>query len=131
MIVRTAGQLGGQGMGLELTDAAKDHLAATGYDPTMGARPLRRAIQRLLEDPLSERLLLKEFRAGEIIIVDVEPDPLNEGGLIVVFPGHRGVRAAPARARADRWRGPLLGSRSGLPPGEGCGLESWPVGAGL
>ena len=85
MIVRTAGQLAGQGMGLELTDAAKDHLAATGYDPTMGARPLRRAIQRLVEDPLSERLLHKEFRAGEIIIVDVEPDPLNEGGLIVVF----------------------------------------------
>ena len=85
MIVRTANQLAGQGMGLELTDAAKDHLAASGYDPTMGARPLRRAIQRLVEDPLSERLLHKEFRAGEIIVVDVEPDPLNEGGLIVVF----------------------------------------------
>ena len=85
MIVRTANQMGGQGMGLELTDAAKDHLAASGYDPTMGARPLRRAIQRLVEDPLSERLLHKEFRAGEIVIVDVEPDPLNEGKLIVVF----------------------------------------------
>ena len=85
MIVRTADQLAGQGMGLELTDAAKDHLAATGYDPTMGARPLRRAIQRLVEDPLSERLLHKEFRAGEIVIVDVEPDPLNEGELVVVF----------------------------------------------
>ena len=85
MIVRTANQMGGQGMGLELSDAAKDHLAASGYDPTLGARPLRRAIQRLVEDPLSERLLHKEFRAGEIVIVDVEPDPLNEGGLIVVF----------------------------------------------
>ena len=85
MIVRTANQMGGQGMGLELTDAAKDHLAASGYDPTLGARPLRRAIQRLVEDPLSERLLHKEFRAGEIVIVDVEPDPLNEGKLIVVF----------------------------------------------
>ena len=85
MIVRTASQMAGQGMGLELTDAAKDHLAASGYDPTMGARPLRRAIQRLVEDPLSERLLHKQFRAGEIVIVDVEPDPLNEGRLIVVF----------------------------------------------
>ena len=85
MIVRTASQMAGQGMGLELTDAAKDHLAASGYDPTMGARPLRRAIQRLIEDPLSERLLHKQFRAGEIVIVDVEPDPLNEGRLIVVF----------------------------------------------
>jgi len=75
MIVRTADQLAGQGMGLELTDAAKDYLAETGYDPSLGARPLRRSIQRLVEDPLSERLLQKEFRAGEIIIVDVEPPP--------------------------------------------------------
>ena len=85
MIVRTAGQLAGQGMGLELTDAAKDHLAGSGYDPTLGARPLRRAIQRLVEDPLSERLLHKEFRAGEIVIVDVEDDPLEEGKRVVVF----------------------------------------------
>ena len=49
-----------------------DLLAAEGYDPTLGARPLRRAIQRLVEDPLSERLLLKEFSAGEIIVVDTE-----------------------------------------------------------
>jgi ATP-dependent Clp protease ATP-binding subunit ClpC len=75
MIARTAKQLSGQGMGLEVTDAAKLHLADKGYDPTLGARPLRRAIQRLVEDPLSERLLHKEFRAGEIVIVDVEPDP--------------------------------------------------------
>jgi ATP-dependent Clp protease ATP-binding subunit ClpC len=85
MVNRTAEQLGGQGMGLELTDAAKDHLAHKGYDPTMGARPLRRALQRLVEDPLSEKLLFKEFRAGEIIIVDVEPDPDNADELIVVF----------------------------------------------
>ena len=85
MIARTAVQLGGQGMGLELTDAAKDYLARTGYDPSLGARPLRRAIQRLVEDPLSERLLYKEFRAGEIIIVDVEPDPEDADDLVVVF----------------------------------------------
>jgi ATP-dependent Clp protease ATP-binding subunit ClpC len=85
MIARTAVQLGGQGMGLELTDAAKDYLARTGYDPALGARPLRRAIQRLVEDPLSERLLYKEFRAGEIIIVDVEPDPEDDNELKVVF----------------------------------------------
>ena len=51
----------------------------------MGARPLRRAIQRLLEDPLSERLLQKEFRAGEIVVVDVEDDPETEGARTVVF----------------------------------------------
>jgi len=85
MVSRTAVQLGGQGMGLELTDAAKDYLADKGYDPTMGARPLRRALQRLVEDPLSEKLLYKEFRAGEIIIVDVEPDQENDNELMVVF----------------------------------------------
>jgi ATP-dependent Clp protease ATP-binding subunit ClpC len=85
MIARTAVLLSAQGMGLELSDAAKDYLAKTGYDPSMGARPLRRAIQRLVEDPLSERLLFKEFRAGEIIIVDVEPDPDDNDDLKVVF----------------------------------------------
>ena len=85
MIARTAKQLAGQGMGLELTDAAKDHMAEKGYDPTLGARPLRRAIQRLVEDPLSEKLLYKEFRAGEIIIVDVEADPEQAGELQIVF----------------------------------------------
>ncbi|NLD75462.1 MAG: hypothetical protein GX643_02225, partial [Acidimicrobiales bacterium] len=40
-----------------------------------GARPLRRAIQRLVEDPLSERLLYKQFRSGELVIVDAELDP--------------------------------------------------------
>ena len=85
MIVRPTEQLASQGMGLALTDAAKSHLASTGYDPTMGARPLRRAIQHLVEDPLSERLLRKEFRSGEIIIVDVEPDPDKDGDTKVVF----------------------------------------------
>jgi ATP-dependent Clp protease ATP-binding subunit ClpC len=75
MIKRVSNQLAGQGLGLELTDSAKLLLADRGYDPTLGARPLRRAIQRMVEDPLSERLLYKEFRAGEIIIVDAEPDP--------------------------------------------------------
>jgi len=109
MIVRTAEQIQGQGMGFELTDAAKAHLAATGYDPTLGARPLRRAIQRLVEDPLSERLLAKEFRAGEIIIVDVEPDPADPGKQIVVFRAIEGfeppefstaVEGAPGSSRA-------------------------------
>ena len=85
MIARTAEQLSGQGMGFELTDTAKDHLAREGYDPTLGARPLRRAITHLIEDPLSERLLQKEFRAGEIIIVDAEDDPDKEGKRRVVF----------------------------------------------
>ncbi|NNE72609.1 MAG: AAA domain-containing protein, partial [Acidimicrobiales bacterium] len=85
MLKRIASQLAGQGMGLEMTDAAKDHISIKGYDPTLGARPLRRALQRLVEDPLSERLLHKEFRAGEIIIVDVDADDENPAEQKVVF----------------------------------------------
>jgi ATP-dependent Clp protease ATP-binding subunit ClpC len=59
-------------MGIELTQAAKDLLAARGYDPLLGARPLRRVIQREIEDALSERILFSELKAGEIIVVDVE-----------------------------------------------------------
>ena len=72
MMRRVRDQLDTQGLGLELTDAAKTLLSEKGYDPALGARPLRRAIQRLVEDALSERILWKEFRAGETIIVDAE-----------------------------------------------------------
>jgi ATP-dependent Clp protease ATP-binding subunit ClpC len=74
MIARTAEQLRAQGLGLELTDAAKSWLARKGYDPTLGARPLRRAIQRYVEDALSERILYKEFHAGEIVVVDADEE---------------------------------------------------------
>ena len=74
MITRTSEQLKAQGLGLELTDSAKNWLARKGYDPTLGARPLRRAIQRHVEDALSERILYKEFHAGQIVVVDVDED---------------------------------------------------------
>ncbi|MCU1461128.1 MAG: NDP-hexose 4-ketoreductase [Acidimicrobiales bacterium] len=76
MIKRLRTQLEGQGLGLELTEGAKLLLADKGYDPSLGARPLRRAIQRSVEDPLSERILWKEFRAGETIIVDAEDEEI-------------------------------------------------------
>ena len=59
-------------MGIELTPAAKDLLAERGYDPLLGARPLRRVIQREIEDGLSERILFGELKPGEIIVVDIE-----------------------------------------------------------
>jgi ATP-dependent Clp protease ATP-binding subunit ClpC len=76
MIRRVAGQLEAQGLGLELTPAAKTLLADKGYDPQLGARPLRRAIQQHIEDPLSERILWKEFRVGETIVVDAEGEEI-------------------------------------------------------
>ncbi len=90
MVARVAVQMASQGMGFELTDEAKDHLAIKGYDPTLGARPLRRALQRLVEDPLSERLLYKEFRAGQIVVVGIEPDPDLEGENRICFHGKEG-----------------------------------------
>jgi ATP-dependent Clp protease ATP-binding subunit ClpC len=79
MSKRLITQLEGLGLGLELTPSAKELLATKGYDPQLGARPLRRALQRLVEDPLSERLLNKHFVAGQIIVVGVEDDPENAG----------------------------------------------------
>jgi ATP-dependent Clp protease ATP-binding subunit ClpC len=76
MIRRVRDQLESQGLGLELTQVAKYLLVDKGHDPSLGARPLRRAIQRMIEDPLSEKILWKEFRAGETIIVDVESDEI-------------------------------------------------------
>jgi len=83
MMKRVREQLKAKDVDIELTDAAKDLLALKGYDPSLGARPLRRTIQRLVEDPLSEKLLWKEFKAGQTIIVDAHDEEiLFEGGLI-------------------------------------------------
>jgi len=57
-------------MGLELTTAAKHLLAEKGYDPVLGARPLKRAIQREIEDTLSEKILFGELTAGQLVIID-------------------------------------------------------------
>ena len=61
-------------MGIELTEAAKNLLAKRGFDPVLGARPLRRTVQREIEDVLSEKILFGEIGAGEIITVDVDAD---------------------------------------------------------
>src|SRR5207302_261294 len=64
LIRRVREQLKAKDVEIELTDQAKELLAEKGYDPSLGARPLRRTIQRLVEDPLSEKLLWKEFKDG-------------------------------------------------------------------
>jgi ATP-dependent Clp protease ATP-binding subunit ClpB len=65
-------RLAERGISLEPTDAAKETLAEAGWDPTYGARPLKRAIQRLLENPLAQRLLEGEFADGDTIRVDAQ-----------------------------------------------------------
>jgi ATP-dependent Clp protease ATP-binding subunit ClpC len=88
LIKRVERQLESQGLGFELTQAAKLLVAAKGYDAALGARPLRRAIQRLIEDPLSEKILWKEFHAGDSIVVDAE-------GEEIVFRTIQGIEPPP------------------------------------
>jgi ATP-dependent Clp protease ATP-binding subunit ClpB len=75
-LARLRNRLAERGLSLELTDAAKEHLAEAGWDPTYGARPLKRAIQRLVENPLALRLLGGDFAEGDTVRVD-----LREGEL--------------------------------------------------
>ncbi|AZA12758.1 ATP-dependent Clp protease ATP-binding subunit [Corynebacterium choanae] len=72
LMLRVTKALAQKDMGIELSQQAKDLLAKRGFDPVLGARPLRRTIQREIEDVLSEKILFGEFGAGEIIHVDVE-----------------------------------------------------------
>jgi len=72
MITNLDKRLQAKDMGIELTQDAKILLAKRGYDPLLGARPLRREIQRDIEDALSERILFSELKPGEIVLVDVE-----------------------------------------------------------
>ena len=74
-ISRLREQLAVQGLGLELSAGAQAYLADKGYDPELGARPLRRAIQTYVEDVLSEKILFKEFHAPQTIVVDVVEGP--------------------------------------------------------
>jgi len=79
MLARVDGQLRNKDMGLEVTTAAKMLLATKGYDPVLGARPLRRTIQREIEDNLSEQILFGTLKAGQIVVVDAEPAEPGEG----------------------------------------------------
>ncbi|HET8601449.1 MAG TPA: ATP-dependent Clp protease ATP-binding subunit [Segeticoccus sp.] len=72
MVARLDERLKDKDMGIELTASAKKLLAKRGYDPVLGARPLRRAIQRDIEDMLSEKILYGEIGAGEVVVVDTE-----------------------------------------------------------
>ena len=81
------------GMNIRLTDAAIAKIVAEGTDLTNGARPLRRAIQRLIEDPLSEELLAGEWSAGDTVLTDVVDD-------VFVFSHGKGEIPAPRQAGA-------------------------------
>ena len=86
---RLRARLADRGIDLELTDAAKETLAEAGWDPTYGARPLKRALQRMVENPLAMRLLEGDFADGDRIRVDAQ-----NGELVFAKVG----AAEPARA---------------------------------
>ena len=67
-------QAAAMGITIDLSEKVKDMLVDSGYDPNLGARPLRRAVQRLIEDPLSEEMLLGRFHAGDAILADLDDD---------------------------------------------------------
>ena len=74
---RLRDRLAERGIGLELTDEAKEHVAEAGWDPQYGARPLKRALQRLVENPLALKLLEGEFAEGDTVRVDVRDGALE------------------------------------------------------
>ncbi len=78
MITNLETRLKEKDMGIELTSAAKSVLAQRGYDPALGARPLRRTIQREIEDALSEKILFGDIKAGQIVLIDVEGEEGKE-----------------------------------------------------
>ncbi len=95
MVARTRDQLMLHGMSITLSEGARKQLAKEGFDPTLGARPLRRAIQRFIEDPLSEQLLAGHWQAGDVIEVRVN----DEGGF--EFHKGEGVVAVPVNPTVE------------------------------
>ncbi len=77
MVSRIADQLDIQGIAMELKESAKELLLKKGYDPAMGARPMRRIIQSLIEDSISEKLISAEIKAGELIEISAENDQIQ------------------------------------------------------
>jgi ATP-dependent Clp protease ATP-binding subunit ClpC len=85
MIARLRDQIAVSGVTIELTDAGRELLVEKGYDPMLGARPLRRAIQRYIEDKLSDAMLERQFPEGTVVLVDAQDDDtvLTVGGEVV------------------------------------------------
>ncbi|EFV13227.1 ATP-dependent Clp protease ATP-binding subunit [Segniliparus rugosus] len=100
MITRVATALKAKDMSIELTEQAKGLLAKRGFDPVLGARPLRRTIQREIEDQLSEKILFGEFGAGQKVLVDVEGWDGESAGENAKFVFSAAAAAEPVLAAA-------------------------------
>ena len=112
-LARLRDAAGRAGLSLELTDAAKELLAEAGWDPAYGARPLKRAIQRLVENPLALELLEGDFADGDTVRVDVVDGRARSGS------SARASRSLPTSARKAR----PVPVDEGVPPQP---LAAWP-----
>ena len=99
MIARLDKRLVEQNLSIELTDAAKELLAERGFDPVLGARPLRRAVQRDIEDALSEKILFGEIAAGSHILVDAQGEGLLGEFTFTAIPGAARLPKAKVQER--------------------------------
>ena len=84
MMKRVREEMAKHGTVIELTDEARELLVEQGYDPSMGARPLRRAIQRLIEDPLADFILGRELSASSTVIIDRRDNPVDDEPPVVI-----------------------------------------------
>ena len=99
MIARLDKRLVEQNLSIELTDAAKELLAERGFDPVLGARPLRRAVQRDIEDALSEKILFGEIASGSHILVDAQGEGLLGEFTFTAIPGAARLPKAKTQER--------------------------------
>ncbi|MBF0972398.1 MAG: ATP-dependent Clp protease ATP-binding subunit, partial [Actinomyces graevenitzii] len=99
MIARLDKRLVEQNLSIELTDAAKELLAERGFDPVLGARPLRRAVQRDIEDALSEKILFGEIASGSHILVDAQGEGLLGEFTFTSIPGAARLPKAKTQER--------------------------------
>jgi ATP-dependent Clp protease ATP-binding subunit ClpC len=114
MVSRLREQLYAQGMSITLAEEARDLLSGEGFDPALGARPLRRSIQRMVEDPLSEQMLAGQWEAGDIIEVYAEDGELR-------FRKGEGAVAVPVAPSADdEAPRPTMPPRTSSTHGEGA-----------
>ncbi|MBS3973713.1 MAG: ATP-dependent Clp protease ATP-binding subunit [Actinobacteria bacterium] len=122
MVAHLRDRLAHHGIGLTLTAESRELLAESGYDQTQGARPLRRAIQRLLEDPLSEQILAGQWSAGDVIEVAVKGKEIvfrkvaDGSPATVVIPADGGAsKATPPKKKPRSRRGDsALGGAEGV-----------------
>ena len=108
MIAKVDERLKDRDMAIELRPAAKDLLSERGYDPVLGARPLRRTIQREIEDSLSEKILFGELRPGQIVIVDAEGSGETPSSPSTASPSPTWCPTRPPR----RWRASRSSARA-------------------